>query len=139
MASSVTVYLPSHGYTYTFSGVIPVQHEFSLKLQTDSESVSGSDYINGARNRPDKVVLSVVEVFRLRNTKQPAVKLGSMLFPVLGGVPVFMPVRFEVRPGDACLETGEVEDARCSVVGRQVTYSCAVRTAEGTAAVFYEF
>jgi len=29
----------------------------------------------------------------------------------------------------------EVENARCSVVGRQVTYSCTVRTAEGTAEV----
>ena len=61
MASSVQVYLPSYGYTYHFTGVISVKHEYSLKLQTDSESVSGSDYINGARNQPDKVVLSVVE------------------------------------------------------------------------------
>ena len=61
MASSVSVYLPSHGVAYTFSGVISVQHEFSLKLQTDSESVTGSDYLNGARNQPDKVVLSVAE------------------------------------------------------------------------------
>ena len=34
---------------------------------------------------------------------QPAMKLGSMLFPVLPDVPVFMPVPFEVQPGDACL------------------------------------
>ncbi len=34
---------------------------------------------------------------------QPAVKLGSMLFPVLSDVPVFMPVPFEVNPGDPCL------------------------------------
>ena len=61
MQSSVTVYLPSYGYTYTFSGVISVQHEFSLKLQTDSESVTGTDYINGARNQPDKVILTVIE------------------------------------------------------------------------------
>ncbi len=55
---------------------------------------------------------------------QPAVKLGSMPFPVLGDVPVFMPVPFEVNPGDACLvvfsdvdidawmETGEAEEPR---------------------------
>ena len=61
MLSSVTVYLPSYGYTYTFSGVISIQHEFSLKLQTDSESASGTDYINGARNQPDKVILTVIE------------------------------------------------------------------------------
>ena len=52
---------------------------------------------------------------------QPAVKLGSLTYPPLSGVPVFMPVPFEVNPGDACLvvfadrdidswfETGEAE------------------------------
>ena len=34
---------------------------------------------------------------------QPAVKLGSMTFPLLADVPVFMPVSFEVNSGDACL------------------------------------
>ena len=34
---------------------------------------------------------------------QPAVRMGGLLFPVLADVPVFMPVPFEVNPGDACL------------------------------------
>ena len=61
MASAVRVLLPSFGYTYTFTGVLSVKHEYSLKLQTDSSSASGDDYINGARNQPDKVILSVLE------------------------------------------------------------------------------
>ena len=61
MPSSVSVRLPSYGYTYSFTGVLSVKHEYSLKLQTDSNSASGADYINGARNQPDKVVLSVME------------------------------------------------------------------------------
>lgn len=61
MASSVQVHLPSFGYTYSFIGVLSVKHEYSLKLQTDSSSASGEDYINGARNQPAKVILSVVE------------------------------------------------------------------------------
>ena len=53
---------------------------------------------------------------------QPAVKTSSgVAFPLLRDVPVFMPVSFEVNPGDACLvifadrdidawfETGEAE------------------------------
>ena len=40
MASSVQVYLPSYGYTYSFTGVLSVKHEYSLKLQTDSSSAS---------------------------------------------------------------------------------------------------
>ena len=34
---------------------------------------------------------------------QPALKAGSVTWPALPDVPVFMPVPFEVRPGDACL------------------------------------
>ena len=34
---------------------------------------------------------------------QPAVKLGSVSYPVLTDVPVFMPMSFEINPGDACL------------------------------------
>ena len=53
---------------------------------------------------------------------QPAVKFGSIPYPVLTDVPVFMPVPFEVNPGDGCLvifsdvdidtwfETGEVSE-----------------------------
>ena len=34
---------------------------------------------------------------------QPALKPGSMNYPVLSDVPVFMPVPFAVNPGDPCL------------------------------------
>ena len=61
MTSSVSVRVPSYGYTYTFSGVVSVQHVFSLKIRTESESAADTDYINGARNQPDKVILTVLE------------------------------------------------------------------------------
>ena len=34
---------------------------------------------------------------------QPAAGAGALPFPLLSDVPVFMPVPFEVSPGDACL------------------------------------
>ena len=61
MPSSVRIYVPSTKCTYTFSGIISVQHESTLKIQTDSESDIGTDYVNGARNQPDKVTLTVIE------------------------------------------------------------------------------
>ena len=61
MPSSVQIRIPSFGYTYTFSGVLSIQHFFSLKLRTESESAYGTDYINGARNQPDRVILTVAE------------------------------------------------------------------------------
>ena len=34
---------------------------------------------------------------------QPAVKRNEIQMPILRDVPVFMPVQFEVNPGDTCL------------------------------------
>ena len=34
---------------------------------------------------------------------QPAVKAGCLAYPILADVPVFMPIPFDVSPGDACL------------------------------------
>ena len=61
MASSVSIYLPDYGYTYRFSGVLSVKHEMSLNIQKDGESLYHTDYVNGARNEPNKVILEVVE------------------------------------------------------------------------------
>ena len=61
MASSVSVYLPDYGYTYRFSGVLSVKHEMSLNIQKDGESLYHTDYVNGARNEPNKVILEVLE------------------------------------------------------------------------------
>ena len=61
MSSSAYVMVPAYGYTYSFSGVISIHHAVSLKIQTDAESASGTDYVNGARNQPDRVTLAVIE------------------------------------------------------------------------------
>ena len=34
---------------------------------------------------------------------QPCVKLGSLPYPLLTDVPVYMPVPLDIHPGDACL------------------------------------
>ena len=61
MTSSVSIYLPDYGYTYRFSGVLSVKHEMSLNIQKDGESLYHTDYVNGARNEPNKVILEVLE------------------------------------------------------------------------------
>ena len=61
MPSSVKILVPSYGFTYTFCGVLSVKHELSLKIRTDQESAYGTDYVNGARNQPDRVILTVLE------------------------------------------------------------------------------
>ena len=46
-------------YTVYFSGVISIEHSLSLNLQKDS--AQGGDIINGARNKPNQLTLSVIE------------------------------------------------------------------------------
>jgi len=59
MSSSAYIYVS--GITYTFTGVLSIKHSLSLKLSTDSNSDTGLNTISGARNQPDKVVMTVVE------------------------------------------------------------------------------
>ncbi len=61
MPSSACIQVPSYGYTYTFSGVLSVSHKLSLKIDKDSESGTGIDYVNAARNAPNQVTLKVIE------------------------------------------------------------------------------
>ena len=61
MASSAQIVVSSYGYTYSFSGVISVRHEFALKISTDNESAGDREVVTGVRNQPDKVTLTVIE------------------------------------------------------------------------------
>ena len=46
-------------YTWHFTGVTAIEHTLALNL--DNTSSQGTDIVNGARNQPDQVSLSVVE------------------------------------------------------------------------------
>ena len=46
-------------YTYHFTGVTEIEHNLALNL--NNTSTQGTDIVNGARNLPDQVTLSVVE------------------------------------------------------------------------------
>ena len=46
-------------YTYHFTGVTEIEHNLALNL--NNTSTQGTDIVNGARNLPNQVTLSVVE------------------------------------------------------------------------------
>ena len=58
-SASVSCAVGGRTQTYRFTGVTAVEHFLSLSL--DDTSSQGADVINGARNRPDRVTLSVIE------------------------------------------------------------------------------
>ena len=59
MESTAYVVCTEYGYTYRFCGVVSVEHNLALNIGNDASQ--GGDIINGARNLPDQVTLSVVE------------------------------------------------------------------------------
>ncbi len=77
--SSAYVRCQSGGKTriYYFTGVTSIEHNLSLNLEKDSSQ--GSDIINGARNKPNQVSLSVVETDAEHSAGWSAKMLGDMV------------------------------------------------------------
>ena len=63
MSASSTAYVTctvsGKTYTWHFTGVTSIEHNLALNL--DNTSSQGMDIVNGARNLPDQVTLSVLE------------------------------------------------------------------------------
>lgn len=55
----VTCTVSGKTYTWHFTGVISIEHNLALNL--DNTASQGMDIVNGARNLPDQVTLSVIE------------------------------------------------------------------------------
>ena len=57
--ASVSCTVSGKAYQYRFTGVTSIEHTLSLNLEKDS--AQGTDIVNGARNKPDQLTLSVIE------------------------------------------------------------------------------
>ena len=58
-SACVTATVSGKKQTWRFSGVTSVEHVLSLNL--NSTAAGGADLVNGARNQPDRITLSVIE------------------------------------------------------------------------------
>ena len=63
MANSSSAYITVKDYnqTYHFTGVMSVTHSLSLKVFEKADATELGSFVNGAKNQPDKVTLSVLE------------------------------------------------------------------------------
>ena len=59
--SSTYIVLTETGSVLRFSAVTQVRHSLSLKVATDTDTTEATDYLNGARKQPAKVVVSILE------------------------------------------------------------------------------
>ena len=60
-ASSAYITVKDYNQTCHFTGVLSVSHSLSLKVFETSDTTELGSYVNGAKNQPDKVTLSVLE------------------------------------------------------------------------------
>ncbi len=60
-SSSAYIVVKDIGYTYHFTGVTAISHSLSLKIFEKADATELGSFVNGAKNQPDKVTLSVVE------------------------------------------------------------------------------
>ena len=59
--STAYILVKDYSLTYHFTGMISITHSFSLKISDQSDMTEAGAYVNGAKNQPDSVTLSVVE------------------------------------------------------------------------------
>ena len=60
-SSSAYIIVKDYDQTCHFSGVISVTHDLSLKVFEKADATELGSFVNGAKNQPDKVTLSVLE------------------------------------------------------------------------------
>ena len=65
--SSAYVVVPGVDYQYHFCGVLSIQHTFTSQVASGSDSAIGTDYLNGVRNLPSQVTLTVAESDAMRS------------------------------------------------------------------------
>lgn len=59
--SQIYLRISGSGTEMHFSGVTQIRHALSLKVATDTDTTEIIDYLNGAREQPAKVTLSLLE------------------------------------------------------------------------------
>ena len=60
-SSSAYITVKDYNQTYHFTGVLSVTHSLSLKVFEISDTTELGSFVNGAKNQPDKLTLSVLE------------------------------------------------------------------------------
>ena len=80
--SSAYVVVKSQNLTYHFTGVISITHNLSLKISDKADTTEDSASVNGAKNDPDKVTLSIVETDAAHSARGWAERMLDVLASV---------------------------------------------------------
>ena len=81
-SSSAYITVKPYNQICHFTGVISVTHSLSLKVFETSDATELGSYVNGAKNQPDKVTLSVIET----DAAHPAAGCAARMLDLLSAV-----------------------------------------------------
>ena len=83
--SSVYIVVKDVNRTYHFTGVTAITHNLSLKISEKTDTTEETNLVNGAKNQPDKVTLSVVETDAAHSAQGWAARMLDVLEGVKRG------------------------------------------------------
>ena len=83
--SSAYIVVQDVNRTYHFTGVTAITHNLSLKISEKADTAEDTSLVNGAKNQPDKVTLSVVETDAAHSAQGWAARMLDVLEAVKRG------------------------------------------------------
>ena len=80
--SSAYIQVKDTGVSYHFTGVTKIVHHLSLKIFDKADVTEVASFVNGAKNDPDRVTLSVVETDAAHSAQGWAARMMDILYSV---------------------------------------------------------
>ena len=80
--SSAYVILKETGTAYHFTGVTEIVHHLALKIFDKADVTEVASFVNGAKNEPDRVTLSVIETDAAHSADGWSARMMDILYSV---------------------------------------------------------
>lgn len=80
--SSAYIRVKETGEVYRFAGVTEITHRLALKIFDKADVTEAASFVNGAKNEPDRVTLSVVETDAAEDAEGRAARMLEILYGV---------------------------------------------------------
>ena len=80
--SSAYIRVKETGAVYRFAGVTEITHRLALKIFDKADVTEAASFVNGAKNEPDRVTLSVVETDAAEDAEGRAARMLEILYGV---------------------------------------------------------
>ena len=123
---NVCIYEQDTGKMYVFDGVVKIQHQISMKME-EEPSKHKDQYVNNARNEPDKLTLEIVmsDVYDGGGEIANSVEMDATQFDAYNASKSRISTAGETRSSNAYATLKELKESRrkLSIVTPQYVYT----------------